>query len=136
VNGSGVAGGVPRTVLIVDDSKLARMVVTRALARLRPNWRPLEAANAAEALTTLLVESIDIAFIDFNMPGADGLSLAADLRERWPTMPIAVVSANVQDEIISRARALDAAFVPKPLTDDALDAFLSGAMLRLRRVAS
>ena len=35
-------------------------------------------------------------------------------------MPVAVVSANLQDEIIARARELNAAFVAKPLTDEAL----------------
>jgi hypothetical protein len=48
-------------------------------------------------------------------------------------MPIAVVSANLQDEIIGRARELNAAFVPKPVTDEALGSFLSGAVLRLKK---
>ena len=39
------------------------------------------------------------------MPGRDGLSLAADLAELQPRMPVAVVSANVQTEVIERARA-------------------------------
>jgi hypothetical protein len=45
---------------------------------------------------------------------------------------MAVVSANMQNEIIARARQLDAAFIAKPLTDEALGAFLSGAALRLK----
>ena len=49
--------------------------------------------------------------------------------------PSAVVSANLQDEIIGRARELNAAFVAKPLTDEALGAFLSGAALRLKKTA-
>jgi hypothetical protein len=48
-------------------------------------------------------------------------------------MPIAVVSANLQDEIIARTRELNAAFIAKPLTDEALGAFLSGAALRLKK---
>jgi hypothetical protein len=50
-------------------------------------------------------------------------------------MPLAVVSANIQDEIVARARELDAAFVTKPLNDEALGAFLSGAALRLKKTA-
>lgn len=128
------AASAPRVVLIVDDSRLARMVMANALGRLRPEWTTRQASNADEALEAVRAERIDLAFIDFNMPGTDGLVLAAELRERWPEMPIAVISANVQDDIISRARALDASFVPKPLTDEALGAFLSGAALRLRRL--
>lgn len=107
--------------------------MANALGRLRPEWTVRQASNADEALDAVQAERIDIAFIDFNMPGTDGLALAADLRERWPDMPIAVISANVQDDIVARARALDASFVPKPLTDEALGTFLSGAALRLRR---
>lgn len=119
----------------MDDSRLARMVLANALGRLRPDWTARQASNADEALEVLRSEPVDVAFIDFNMPGMDGLMLAANLRERWPDMPIAVISANVQDDIMARARALDTSFVPKPLTDEALGAFLSGAALRLGRAS-
>ena len=122
-------------VLIVDDSKLARMVMVSAFRRIRPEWSLTEATNADEALEAVSSGSVDIALIDFNMPGTDGLELASRIRAIHPTMPVAVVSANVQDEIIARARELNAAFVAKPLTDEALGAFLSGAALRLRKPA-
>jgi CheY-like chemotaxis protein len=122
-------------VLIVDDSKLARMVMASAFRRLRPDWSLTEAVNAEEALEAISGGSVDIALVDFNMPGTDGLELVSRIRSVSPHMPVAVVSANVQDEIISRARELNAAFVAKPLTDEALGAFLSGAALRLRKKA-
>jgi CheY-like chemotaxis protein len=120
-------------VMVVDDSKLARMVVASAFRRLRPEWQLVEAVNAEDALSKISKESVDIALIDFNMPDIDGLALLAKVRASRPSMPIAILSANLQDEIVARARELNAAFVPKPLTDDALDAFLSGAALRLRK---
>ena len=104
-----------------------------AFRRIRPEWDLVEAKNADEALTAISAGSVDIALVDFNMPGTDGLEVVAKIRVLRPTMPVAVVSANVQDEIIARARELNAAFVAKPLTDAALDAFLSGATLRLRK---
>lgn len=120
-------------VLIVDDSKLARMVVTSALRRIRPDWTITEATSADEALAAVQKGGVQIALVDFNMPGTDGLALVAKLRQTDAGMPIAVVSANLQDEIIARARELNAAFVGKPLTDEALGAFLTGATLRLRK---
>jgi CheY-like chemotaxis protein len=122
-------------VLIVDDSKLARMVMASAFRRLRPDWELLEATSAQEALDTISIGSIDLALVDFNMPGTDGLQLVAKIRQSHPTMPVALVSANLQHEIIARTRELNAAFVAKPLTDDALGDFLSGAALRLRKTA-
>jgi CheY-like chemotaxis protein len=119
--------------LIVDDSKLARMVMASAFRRIRPDWELVEATNADDAVAAISNGSVDIALVDFNMPGIDGLELVAKIRKSHPRMPVAVVSANVQDEIISRTRELSAAFVPKPLTDEALGAFLSGAALRLKK---
>jgi CheY-like chemotaxis protein len=120
--------------LIVDDSKLARMVMASALRRIRPDWELVEATSAQDALEAISVGSVDVALVDFNMPGTDGLELLAKIRQLHPKMPVALVSANLQDEIISRTRELNAAFVAKPLTDEALGAFLSGAAVRLRKV--
>lgn len=120
------------TVLIVDDSKLARIVAGKALAELQPEWKKLEANGAEEAIEKLKTETADIALIDFNMEPKDGLELASELRVLRPEMPIAIITANIQDEIIARARQIGAAFVAKPVTADALEGFISGAALRLR----
>jgi CheY-like chemotaxis protein len=120
------------TVLIVDDSKLARIVAAKAISALRPDWERVEAGNADEALARVAAGGIDLALLDYNMPGKDGLALAAELRSLHPTMPMAVITANVQDEIIARARAINATFIPKPLTAEGLRGFVSGAALRLR----
>jgi CheY-like chemotaxis protein len=120
------------TVLIVDDSKLARIVAGKALAELQPEWQKVEAGSAADAIEIFSGRTIDVARIDFNMADKDGLQLAEELREAHPNLPIAIVTANIQDEIIARARIVGATFVPKPVTSDGLRGFLSGAALRLR----
>jgi DNA-binding response OmpR family regulator len=118
-------------VLIVDDSKLARMAVNKALGALQPGWTRVEAANADEALEVVRSTDVDLAVLDFNMPGRDGLSLAEELRALRPTMPIAIISANYQTEIVSRTRDIGAAFLAKPLTTDAMQGFLEDARARL-----
>jgi CheY-like chemotaxis protein len=124
------------TVLLVDDSKLARIVAGKAIAALQPEWSRVEAANAEEALDAVVKHSVDLAVLDFNMPGKDGLALAAELRQAYPDMPIAIVTANVQNEIIARARELNASFVGKPVTEEAMRGFLNGAALRLRQAGA
>jgi len=121
------------TVLIVDDSKLARIVVGKAVAAVHPDWSRMEAASAQEAEQQLDKGGVDLMIVDYNMPGCNGLELAERVRARFADMPIALATANVQDEIMAKARAINVTFVPKPITEDGLRGFLSGAALRLRR---
>lgn len=113
------------TVLIVDDSKLARMSVAKVLGGLHPDWKRIEAANALEALEQTRQLSPEVVLVDFNMPGKDGVTLAAELRALDPKISVAVISANRQTEVIKRAEAAGATFLPKPVTESALADFLA-----------
>jgi DNA-binding NarL/FixJ family response regulator len=117
-------------VLIVDDSKLARMSVAKVLSTLHPDWKRVEAANAAEALEQARELAPEVVLVDFNMPGKDGVTLAAEIRALDPRIRVAVVSANRQTEVIRRTQAAGAAFLPKPVTESALADFLSSAVGR------
>ena len=59
-----------------------------------------------------------------------------ELRESKPGMPVAVISANHQQEILNRARAIGATFLPKPLTEEDLGEFLTAAMQDLTKAQS
>lgn len=121
-------------LLIVDDSKLARMAVIKALSSCYPGWQRVEAANAADALKAVQNEKPNIAIVDFNMPQRDGLDLVGDLRALTPDMPIGIISANHQQEVVDRARALGATFLPKPLTETSLREFLTVAVQHLQEL--
>ncbi len=114
-------------VLIVDDSKLARMSVARVLTALRPDWKYAEAGDAEQALARVQQESPDFVLLDFNMPGKDGLAFAQELRASNPAIRVALISANHQTEVIERAHAAGAAFLRKPLSEQALAEFLTSA---------
>lgn len=119
------------TVLIVDDSKLARIVAAKAISALKPSWQRIEASNASEALELIAKNQIDVALLDFNMPGINGVELADEIRKLRPSMPIALITANIQNEVVAAAKAVDAAFVAKPLTQEGLQGFLDIAALTL-----
>lgn len=114
-------------VLIVDDSRLARMSVIRVLARLRPDFTYVEAGDADEALSIAKEQAVQAAVVDFNMPGRDGLALSEELLVLHPGLKIAILSANAQDEIIAATERLGGVFLTKPLAEAALDAFLPKA---------
>lgn len=123
-------------ILIVDDSKLARMAVSKMLGALCPDWERVEGVNADEAVRLIATAAPDVALLDVNMPGRDGIDLAAELRRTKPGMPVGIVSANKQQEIMSRAHAIGATFLPKPLTEEALRAFLKAAAQVLEKTGS
>ncbi|WP_158933230.1 response regulator transcription factor [Acidisphaera sp. S103] len=118
-------------VMIVDDSTLARMALASTVATLYPNLRQIEARNADAAMGLVLAEHIDIALIDYNMPGRDGLSLAADLRDLYPETPMALISGNFQAGIIDRVKELNLTFLQKPRWHNDLAIFLSNAIKQL-----
>ncbi|MGP3699554.1 response regulator [Rhodobacter sp. NSM] len=121
------------TILIVDDSKLARIVLGKTVAALQPDWLRVEAGDATDASAILATQKIDVVLIDYNMPGKDGLDLAAELRAQHPKLPIAIITANVQNDVVTRVQAVDAALVQKPVSEDGLRGFLTGAALYLKR---
>ena len=120
-------------VLIVDDSKLARMAAIKALGALYPEWPRIEAGNSDEAMRAIQEGHPDLVLLDFNMPGKNGLDLASELLASNPHVPVAVISANRQPEILNRTTAIGAFFLPKPLTQDALADFLRSAIAYLAK---
>jgi CheY-like chemotaxis protein len=87
---------IPAVVLIVEDEMVLRM---RAVDMVEDaGYTPLEALDAAEAVAILESRS-DVALIctDIQMPGQmDGVGLAYAVHERWPTIGIIVVSAQLK----------------------------------------
>lgn len=86
-----------KCVLVVDDD---HMVL--ALAKIFFESEELEvdcAANGEEALRKIQERPFFMMITDFNMPGMDGLELAAKVRGIAPLMPIFMTSGNASPEI-------------------------------------
>ena len=82
------------SVLVVDDDVSLRPMLAAWVNRF--GFCAFEAASAETALTQLETTPTDIALCDVNMPGRDGVWLAARIRERFPT--IAVIMATSVDD--------------------------------------
>jgi CheY-like chemotaxis protein len=120
--------------LVVDDSKLARMLIGKLLSELRPTWTQVEASSADQALAIIKSEKLEVVLLDVNMPGRSGLDVADYLQESLPNIPVAIVSANHQEGIVARAEGAGAFFLSKPVTKDALETFLGDVHKRLFKV--
>jgi CheY-like chemotaxis protein len=115
------------TIFVVDDSRLARDMVSSVIASLRPDSTVVKAVDGSDALSKVDGQTPDAAILDFNMPGMDGLTLAAHLREILPQLPIGILTANVQDALRRRAEEMGCRFIAKPVTTDKIRDFLTAA---------
>ena len=117
-----------RKVLIVSDSVHVRMRVVEALAAMRPGWVCVEAGSADEAHAIAEDHPIDAAFLDADLSDRGGLQLAVELRARQPSLIVGILADARWGQIRSGAAGLRAAFLPSPLTDAALGAFLDATL--------
>jgi CheY-like chemotaxis protein len=116
-------------VLIVDDSRTARMMLKRVLPPAL-TADVCEASGGSEALQRLNSDRIDLMFLDLTMPDVDGYQVLKTLQESGRTPPTIVVSADVQPLAQQRVRDLGAmAFVKKSLSQSDLTSVLTGAGL-------
>ena len=105
----------PKRILIVDDDRLNRRVLSGMLAGLGHDT--VEATSGNEALG-LLDESIDLVLLDVMMPGMDGFSTARAIRadDRYDELPIIIVTTLASRE--DRLKAVEAGandFITKPI---------------------
>jgi len=107
-------------ILITDDEAPARGELRYLLEQLEPNISFTEARNGEEALLTLSQTSMDVVFLDINMPGLNGLSVASTLLD-MPEPPL-VVFATAYDEHAVKAFELEALdYVVKPFDERRLE---------------
>ena len=102
-------------VLIVDDHALIREALHAVLKQLKREAVIFEASNSGQAMH-IVEEHPDIGLIllDINLPDRDGFSVLRELRDRYPTIAIIVISSSNDQGTVKRAFKLGAlGFIPK-----------------------
>jgi DNA-binding NarL/FixJ family response regulator len=123
--------GVER-VLIADDHPLVRDGLHAVIAVAFDACEIFEAASLEEAVSVIEREGdFDLVLLDVNMPGTSGTAGLVQLRQRFPALPVVMVSATADRSIVTAALAAGASgFIPKSLRRgaivDALRAVLAG----------
>ena len=119
-------------VLIADDHPLVRDGLRTVLSGAFEGCILFEAASIVEALGVIEREGdFDLVLLDLNMPGTVGFSGLLAVRERFPSVPVVIVSAATERGLVDGALASGAAgFIPKSLKRgavvDALRAVAAG----------
>ena len=114
-----------KTVLIVDDSKVSRMMTKLFILSKFPNWAVVEAGNGEDALKVASTESPGLILMDVNMPGMGGIAAAEQLRKLCPSAHITLLTANVQDVTRTRAHNMGIGFMEKPITEGRIHQLLA-----------
>ncbi|MCC4595348.1 ATP-binding protein [Xanthomonas campestris pv. phormiicola] len=107
-----------RILLVEDDPTVAEVVSGLLGAR---GHHITHAAHALAALTEVAGSSFDVALLDLDLPGLDGLALARQLRVFGYEMPLIAVTARTDADAEPQARAAGFdGFLRKPVTGDML----------------
>jgi len=105
------------TILVVDDDDPVRVMLARLLRTQGYDVR--QAANAAEARTILDDGSPDLVISDIVMPGESGIELRRGILDRWPGLPVVLISGySAEGPAEFAARTPDTIFVQKPFAAD------------------
>jgi two-component system capsular synthesis sensor histidine kinase RcsC len=80
-------------ILLVDDDESVLESLQLLVGEI--GYRSETAAGGAEALQKLEVGLFDAVITDLRMPGMDGFDLAREIRKRWATLPVIVVTGNI-----------------------------------------
>lgn len=109
-------------VLIVDDSKAMRMIISRALKQAGFDQHTfVEANNGVEALEVIQHQKPDAVLSDWNMPEMNGLELLKSLRRQGNPITFGFVTTECAPEIVQEARSAGATFlINKPFTPEQL----------------
>lgn len=118
-----------RTVLLVDDEQVDRMLYSRVISRsqLVENLVCLDAGDAALDYlrrSTTEGKSVDAIFLDINMPRMNGFEFleaaAEELGENFTSMVIIMLTTSLDPKDIERAKSIESIkeYIHKPLTVD------------------
>lgn len=109
-----------KKLLIVDDSKVSRMVIRARVKVVHPEWEIIEAATGDEGIQIALDQKPDFCTMDINMPGILGTDAAEQILRQIPDLRLVIFSANIQEAFQERTKNMGALFVAKPVTEKSI----------------
>lgn len=120
-----------KELIIADDHPLFRQALAASVKRLFPQVNIVE-ADTIDALMELVEQrpDADLLLLDLTMPGATGYSALVNLRANYPQLPVVMISAHEDPQLMRRGLDLGAmGFVPKSAGIDLLSEALEAVML-------
>ncbi|MEQ5776852.1 MULTISPECIES: response regulator transcription factor [unclassified Thalassospira] len=109
-------------ILLADDHDLVRDGITSFLQTAAPDVTVAQAKDFAEALAIVNGErSIDLTILDLNMPGMNGLSGLTVMRQKYPDVPVVILSGSVKrSDVLNALEHGASGYLPKTLSGKSL----------------
>ena len=110
-------------LLVVEDHALVREGLVQALKQLQETEVDVFEVSDFDGANLLLAQghAFDLVLLDLGLPGVDGLSCLKSFRQRYPSMPVVILSAYDDAQTINKAMKNGAAaFVSKTYSSDRL----------------
>nr|WP_320115517.1 response regulator [uncultured Desulfuromonas sp.] len=109
-----------KSILIVDDSPVARMIMKKCLPA-DHGLTIYEASNGQEGVAQYEAQKPDVTFMDLTMPVMDGFQALAEIKKKDPQAVVIVATADIQEKVLSRVATLGALHtIKKPPSKAAL----------------
>ena len=105
------------TLLIVDDSRVSRMILSKVFSSLVSDWTVIEAENGEGAIQQAEKHQPSLIIMDLNMPLLNGLEAARILKPTLPDTTFVILTADIQDSSKARVHKLGIHFIEKPITE-------------------
>jgi len=119
------------TILVVDDEVDILEMIEVGLAG--EGYALLLANGGLHALTMFDADSVDLVICDISMPGLDGISTLARLREQAPALPAIVVSGYLSPDTIEQCIQLGGVqLIRKPFSFSELSTLVATSLQRGR----
>lgn len=115
------------SLLVADDHPLFRDALQTVISGGLAGSQLLEAESLADAMALVEQHSeLDLLLLDLSLPDAEGLEGLTTLREAFPWLPVAIVSAHQERQLVLDAITLGAVgYIPKSTPREALLAALT-----------
>jgi len=123
------------SIWVVDDDRSIRWVLEKALQQ--EGMSPQTFDNASSLLSRLEHQQPDVIISDIRMPGTSGLDLLAELRERFPRLPVIIITAHSDlDSAVASYQGGAFEYLPKPFDVDEAIALVKRACQHAREQES
>jgi len=116
-----------KTVLVVDDSNISRLMLKAMIEAICGSLEVYEARDGEEAIRMMKRYQPDLVTLDEEMPILNGLDAVPQLKAANPNGRIVLITSHKEEEVMVKVKELAIEYVAKPITESKVISLLNDA---------